>query len=30
MKLIKDFLKYQAKTTPNPLSIEIKNAFVWS
>ena len=27
MKLIKDFLKYQAKTTPHPLSIEIKNAF---
>ncbi len=27
MKLIKDFLKYQAKTTPYPLSIEIKNAF---
>ena len=26
MKLIKDFLKYQAKTTPHPLSIEIKNA----
>ena len=27
MKLVKDFLKYQAKTNPNPLSIEIKNAF---
>ena len=27
MKLVKEFLKYQAKTTPNPLSIEIKNAF---
>ena len=27
MKIVKDFLKYQAKTTPHPLSIEIKNAF---
>ncbi len=27
MKLIKDFLKYQAKTSPYPLSIEIKKAF---
>ena len=24
--LIKDFLKFQAKTTPNPLSLEIKKA----